>query len=138
MLHVVTQKSDRCAEWLEKSFTDLLSAIRDEGDVFDLSAAELHGDIVLLKIKNYYDEYGLIDNDASPSDNVEEFVQIMQAKLKYITAYENEENDYSLYKLPTGRLKDYYISHGYLPMRLGGHDAAAAEKYRQLAAKIYR
>ena len=137
MLHVVTQKSDRCAEWLEKSFTDLLSAIRDEGDVFDLSAAELHGDIVLLKIKNYYHEYGLIDNDAAVSDNVDEFVQIMQTKLKYITAFEYAENDYSLYKLPTGRLKNHYIENGFLPMRLGPPDKAAYEKYRKLAEYIY-
>jgi hypothetical protein len=91
----------------------------------------------LLKIRNYYNQYGLIDCDAAPSDNIEDFVPIMEAKLQYITAYELNENDYSLYKLPPGNLKTHYISHGYLPMRLGPHDSATYEKYRRLAAHIY-
>lgn len=136
MLRIVTRNTDN-EGWLQRRFDDLLQILIDERDVFDFSETELQGDIVLLKIKRYYNEYGLVDNDAAPSDNIFDFVQIMEAKLQYITAYEFDENDYSLYKLQPGNLKAHYISHGYLPMRLGPHDSAAYEKYRKLSEYIY-
>lgn len=136
MLRIVTRNTEN-EGWMQRRFSDLLQIILDERDVFCLDETELQGDIVLLKIRNYYNQYGLIDCDAAPSDNIEDFVPMMEAKLQYITAYEFDENDYSLYKLQPGSLKAHYISNGYLPMRLGPPDKAAYEKYRKLAAMIY-